>query len=148
MRYNIRHTTLYSYTDPVPVCHNMVHLAPRDTAAQSCREHRMAIDPNPTARAKRRDYFGNDVVDFSVFQPHDKLTATAKSIVEVEPRDAEGAMRSIPWEEARDRLAAQEDEGTMEAYEFIFDSPYVAGAPKLGDYAMKSLTPGRPLADE
>ena len=50
MRYNIRHTTVYSYTDPVPVCHNLVHLAPRDTPAQICREHRLAIDPQPSVR--------------------------------------------------------------------------------------------------
>jgi transglutaminase-like putative cysteine protease len=147
MRYLATHLTRYSYADTASQCVSEAYITPRVLPWQKVIETNITIDPEPVVFIRRKDYFGNDVVDFSVFQPHAKLTATARSIVEVEPRDAEGAMRSIPWEQARERLAAQEDEATMEAYEFIFDSPYVAGAPKLGEYAMKSLTPGRPLAE-
>ncbi len=33
MRYRIKHTTKYAYDDSVAVCHNLVHLAPREHAA-------------------------------------------------------------------------------------------------------------------
>ena len=56
-------------------------------------------------------------------------------------------MPSISWEEARELLAAPADAPTLEAYEFIFDSPFVAAAAKLAEYARPSLTPGRPLAE-
>ena len=110
MRYNIRHTTMYSYTDPVPVCHNLVHLAPRDTPAQSCREHRVAIDPQPSVRAKRRDYFGNDVEFFSIQEAHEGLSVTAMSLVDVASPVLKVGVKTPAWEEVvggdPDELAA------------------------------------------
>ncbi len=31
MKYTIKHRTWYAYAEAAPVCHNMLHLAPRDT---------------------------------------------------------------------------------------------------------------------
>ena len=55
--------------------------------------------------------------------------------------------RSIPWEAIRDQIAQQPDPALLEAYEFVFDSPYVPWAPELADYARPSFAPGRPLVD-
>ena len=37
MKYRVTHETAYAYGDAVPVCQNVVHLTPRDTARQICR---------------------------------------------------------------------------------------------------------------
>ena len=62
MQYCVRHTTTYSYTEPVPVCHNLAKLAPRATPNQVCHDFRLAIEPEPTFRIRRQDYFGNQVI--------------------------------------------------------------------------------------
>ena len=36
MKYHLTHKTWYDYAEPAPVCHNLVHLAPRTTDRQSC----------------------------------------------------------------------------------------------------------------
>ncbi len=147
MRYLVSHLTRYRYQTSVSQCVSEARITPRVLARQKVIETRIQIDPEPVVLETRKDYFGNDVTGFSVFRPHEKLTATAQSVVEVEPRDAAAAMPSISWEEARELLAAPADAPTLEAYEFIFDSPFVAAAAKLAEYARPSLTPGRPLAE-
>jgi transglutaminase-like putative cysteine protease len=106
----------------------------------------MEVHPEPALFEHRKDYFGNEVTTFAVFRTHAHFSATATSIVEVEPR-AIVELPGISWEAARDQLAAPPDANTFEAYEFVFDSPFVASAPELAEFAHRTFTPGRPLAD-
>ncbi len=85
MRYKVTHTTTYSYSDSVPVCHNEVHLTPRDLSHQTCAYNRLLIKPVPATLDRRMDYFGNHVMCFAVQEPHAKLTVTAVSKVHVAP---------------------------------------------------------------
>jgi transglutaminase-like putative cysteine protease len=105
----------------------------------------MDVHPAPAVLDHRKDYFGNDVTTFAVFQTHDRFSATATSVVGVEPR----VIRELPgiaWESVRDQLAEQVDAASLEAYEFVFDSPYVSAAPALAEFAKPSFSPGRPMA--
>jgi transglutaminase-like putative cysteine protease len=147
MRYRVSHLTRYRYQQSVSQCVSEARITPRSLPGQKVIETRIQIKPEPVVFETRKDYFGNLVSSFTVFSPHEVLTATAQSVVEVDPRDVDGAMRSVSWEEVRECLAKPEDPATLEAYEYIFDSPFVAAAPKLAAYAMPSLTPGRPLAE-
>ena len=52
----------------------------------------------------------------------------------------------LPWEAVRDELALHERPETLEAFEFVFDSPFVAAGAELADYARPSFTPGRAAA--
>ena len=61
MKYRIQHATRYGYTETVPVCHNQVHLAPRDSLHQSCDGFRLMVSPAPSGLGVRTDYFGNRV---------------------------------------------------------------------------------------
>lgn len=121
-----------------------VRLRPRSLPGQQVREHSMALDPVPASLQTRRDYFGNDVSTFAVFQKHDRFTATASSLVEVTPINGI-SHASPPWEVARDRLGIPLDREAIRAAEFIFDSPYVTASPELREYARPTFTPGRPL---
>jgi transglutaminase-like putative cysteine protease len=99
----------------------------------------------------RKDYFGNDVTTFAVFRQHDQFSATATSIVEVQPRPIESEPEilrpTLPWESACDQLGRHVGDDLLAAYEFVFDSPYVAAAPQLADYAKSSFAAGRPLVN-
>ena len=48
---------------------------------------------------------------------------------------------------ARDAIAAYDTVDLLEAFEFVFGSPYVGTAAPLADYARPSFPPGRPLLD-
>jgi transglutaminase-like putative cysteine protease len=86
------------------------------------------------------------VTSFEVFEKHDRLEATADSIVNV-GADTPPADQSMTWEQARDLISAQHEADSLEASEFIFNSAYVPAVPQLYEYALKTFTPQRPLLE-
>src|SRR4051812_36278481 len=124
MLYEVTHATHYTYEAPVSQCLNELRLTPRALPRQQRRKIDISVDPKPAFIHHRKDYFGNDVSVFAVFEKHDKLTATCQSIVEVSPRSADSTS-SVSWESARDALQSQADDECLEASEFVYNSPYV-----------------------
>lgn len=145
MLYEVTHATHYSYEIPVSQCLNEVRVTPRSMPSQDVRRSEITVDPPPAYMHHRKDYFGNDVGVFAVFERHDKLTATCRSLVEVKP-PAE-VLSDITWEAARDALQAQTDDACLEASEFIYNSPYVPIFAEMTKFAQKTFEPSRPLLD-
>jgi len=145
MLYEVTHTTHFSYEAPVSQCLNEVRLTPRALLTQLVPKTSITVDPAPAFLHHRKDYFGNDVSVFAVFEKHDKLTATAQSTVEVKP-EAE-AVSLMSWESARDALHAQADDACLEASEFVYNSPYVPIFSEMAKFARKTFDPGAPLLD-
>ena len=144
MRYKIIHTTTYTYSDAVPICHNEVHLIPRDAARQACLYNRLRIKPRPTVLEQRIDYFGNRVTNFAIEQAHQKLTVVALSRVHVTAAPpAIEPEQSAAWEDIRDALASYSD--LVEVYQFVFDSALAKSSAALRDYALPSFPPRRPI---
>ncbi len=85
MKFKIAHSTIYEYSDIVSLCHNQVHLTPRDFLGQVCTAHRLSIKPIPTCLEHGRDYFGNHQHYFTVQEGHRRLSVTAISKVELQP---------------------------------------------------------------
>ena len=146
MLYQATHITRYVYEEPVAQCLSEVRLTPRSLARQHVLETRLHVQPEPAVMEKRQDYFGNHVATFSVFRTHDHFSATATSIVEVQPR-INGSLPNISWEAAQQHLARHEDADALNAFEFVYDSPLVPVIPELADYARPTFSPGRPLAE-
>jgi transglutaminase-like putative cysteine protease len=146
MIYSATHVTRHLYELPVSQSINELRLTPRSLPGQQLRELNIHIDPEPVSRHRRTDYFGNEAIAVIVYEPHETFVIRSQSVVEVVPA-APADDPAICWEEARDRLAAQADEGSLEAIEFSFDSPFVTGSPELADYARPTFTPGRPLVE-
>jgi transglutaminase-like putative cysteine protease len=121
-------------------------LTPRSFPGQHLREARIRVHPEPAVLEQRRDYFGNEVTTFSVFRTHDEFSATATSVVDVQAVRPETAPE-VSWEAARDELAAHPDPALLEAYEFVFESPFIAIAPELAEYVRPTFLPGRPLVN-
>lgn len=144
MLYRINHSTRYAYPSPVTQCFNEARLTPRALPGQQVREHWLQVNPVPAFLQQRKDYFGNDVSTFAVFEKHDRFTAIATSVVEVDPHGGE-ILSSPAWEEVRDLLALPLDPDFIAASEFIFDSPYISALAELREYARPTFTPGRPL---
>jgi transglutaminase-like putative cysteine protease len=145
MRYRARHTTLYRYDATVSQCQSEVRLTPRALPWQSLIESRIQATPGPASTEAHKDYFGNDVTTFTILESHDRFVVEATSVVEVQPRPTPSG--DIPWEESRQELSRHARPDTLEAFEYVFDSPFVAAAAELATYARPSFAEGRGLID-
>jgi transglutaminase-like putative cysteine protease len=147
MLYSVSHTTSYMYTEPVSLCLNLVHLRPRAVPRQVCHQTQMTVIPDPHNFQSQLDYFGNPVTYFTIQEPHRKLSITAKHRIEVKANEPHRLHESPPWEEVRDLLRTQRASALLEAYQYVFDSPYVPRSVDLAAYAAPSFTPGRRLLE-
>ncbi|HEY4259043.1 MAG TPA: transglutaminase family protein [Schlesneria sp.] len=145
--YKIIHTTTYRYGDTVPVCHNEVHLTPRDTASQSCYNSRLHIKPHPDVVSRRHDYFGNQVHSFSIPEGHRRLSVSSTSRVDVREREVTASAKSPAWEIIRDGVHQTQNQDRLEALQFLFNSPSVLASPDLRDYAEPSFPAGKPILE-
>lgn len=143
--YRVVHTTTYVYSDPVPICHNETHLAPRDTFWQSCHQFRLTIKPTPDTIGQRRDYFGNQLHHFAIQESLKRLSITASSRVDVRSRDLPAPEFSPGWETIRDGVHSSTDTARLDAVQYVFDSPSVIVSERLRRYASPSFSAGRPL---
>ena len=147
MKYQVRHTTKFAYSEAVPVCHNLVHLAPRVLPRQTCDAFRLLIHPEPLHVQHRRDYFGNEVTFFSIDQPHRGLTVTATSRVAVAAVPVIAASETPPWDALAARLRTDRAAATLDAYQYVADSPSIKPFAALSEYAKASFPAGRPILE-
>ncbi len=143
MNYTVTHTTKYTYSDAVPVCHNVVHLEPRPLPSQKYHDFRMLVHPEPFDIRSGKDSFGNNETYFSIEQAHLGLTVTAVSRIEVVPTDRQ--YESPAWEEIVEQLKTPKQEELLEASVFAFPTSHTSVLPEIREYAEVSFTPGRPV---
>ncbi|MEE4357447.1 MAG: transglutaminase family protein [Desulfococcaceae bacterium] len=143
MEYRIIHKTRYVYSESVSLCHNEVRLIPRNLPFQTVIARRVNVEPKPSAFGERDDFFGNRVCYFSIEKPHKELLVSVTSQVRVTPAAVPDPELSLPWEEAKKRIAA--DRELADDCQFSLDSPLIASGKALQDYALPSFSPQRPL---
>ena len=147
MRLHIVHETHYTYTSPVVLSQQLMHLTPRVLPWQSCEGHRIGVDPVPGEMTERKDYYGNGTVYLLIALPHDSLLVRAESEVTVKPR-AQAALAAprVAWDAVRNGLNAL-NASPLEAAEFLYDSPHVERSHELAHYAAKSFTAKRGMVE-
>jgi transglutaminase-like putative cysteine protease len=143
--YRITHRTVYRYDDVVTSSYGRGFLTPRDSGRQRCLWHELDIDPTAADRSTSRDGYGNISSYFHVTEPHQMLSVTSRSVVEVAPPPPSlyGAGSAVaPWEIARPVGV----DGAL-ATEFTLDlrPPEITEA--VRDYAAPSFVPERPLVE-
>jgi transglutaminase-like putative cysteine protease len=145
IHYRITHTTSYSYEEPASLSYNEAHVLPRSFATPLFTQERVAqtivAEPVLEDARERRDGYGNEVLFFTMRQPHSdmQITATSEVLLTPQPRPTS----EIPWEAAQTRLA--QEPALLLLCEFILDSPLVPLLPQIRPYATASFTPKRPL---
>ena len=146
MIYEVSHRTVYDYSVPVSISHHLLHLAPRDSAFQTCRDTAVEISPPPSVRAPGVDYFGNPTTFVTIQQSHRELVLHALSIIEVAERHVPDPAATLAvGSGARPRPAGSLARRRCRRWSSRFASPYVALPPELRTYALASFTPGRPI---
>jgi len=145
--YHVLHQTTYRYSDEVVSSHNEAHLLPRALERQTPSNVQLRIDPPPDTVRWHKDYFGNDVVFFNLRTAHRELVIRTESDVSLDPGRRFDAARSAPWEEVAEQVRLARNPAALEAFEYVFDSPFVAASEALAAYARPSFAPGRRLAE-
>jgi transglutaminase-like putative cysteine protease len=145
MIYRVHHVTTYTYPETVSICHNELHLRPRESQRQRCTAYELRVHPLPAVLHQEVDFFGNHVTFFAVQAPHRLLTVVANSTVEVTPVEMPPTAATLAWEAVCDALRHDRSAASLEAYQYAFDSPYVASSTPLRRYAAPSFPPGQPL---
>lgn len=147
MKYKITHTTTYHYESPVRVCQNLVLLTPREDRFVHCSSHHVRIRPTPQVANRRKDFFGNHMLAFSIEESHRQLIVTASSRVTILPRPSIAAETTNSWEQVAQDDAGPADPNWLEASLYRFDSRRIVRSAEFAAYADQSLTPQRPIVD-
>lgn len=146
MRYRVRHLTGYRYSDPVQLCRNEACLLPRNTPHQRCLDSRLEVVPLVTEIEERRDFFDNRLHFFAIQTPHNSLSITAVSTIDVEVDQTGYALGAqLPWEQARMGLTQTGE--LLNSAPYMYNSPHVTASAALADYAIPSFGAGRSITD-
>ena len=94
--YVVVHDTRYDYAEPVSLSRQIVHLTPRATAYQTCRDSLLRIEPAPEILGTGKDAFGNAYTSLCIDTDHEALAVHAESRVEVRARDYPDDARTPP----------------------------------------------------
>lgn len=107
MRFRIVYSTAYEYSEPVRDNLNVLRVRPATTPHQSVDDFSMRVDPEARLH-QYRDYFGAEVIEFGVTEPHEQLAIEARMHVTTreQPVDPDGGWERT--EEADYRAAAGE----------------------------------------
>ena len=149
--YRISHETRYRYSEPVAICQNQLRMTPRPFSrkfsAVECHWVETAIDPEPDVIDVHADYFGNQVVSFSIESLHRVLVVNVKSEVTVHQHELLPGGDSKPWEQIVSDIQSYGDARWFEVQEYMHDSPRIRRSGEFADYARKAFTPDRPILE-
>lgn len=148
MKYRIRHYTEYAYQEPVSSCHNRLCLQPLNILNHECLQSDINIVPTPDEITHRTDFFGNELVFFSIYKEHKKLRVNSNSIVILEDRNNAGRASSSPvlWKDARQMLTNETDE-LHEIIQYTLPSLHIPFSMVIREFAADCLTPEATLWD-
>ena len=121
----VEHLTHYRYAAPVDLAQHLAYLRPLVDSTQAVVNFDMQVDPPPLQQRTECDRLRNHRTCFTLTQPHRELHVRSFSRVQVQAAPAFDATASLPWEQARERLAYVAGAPYEPAAEFVFASPFV-----------------------
>ncbi len=151
-RYRVLHETRYTYSSPVTLSQQFLHMTPRAFAYQSTEAHQIRVEPAAADGSDGVDYFGNATRHLTITEPHQALLVHAESTVALAARPGlERIKGTQSWEGLREQLRTPPrgpaGEALRDACRYLYGSPHVACSAALAAYGRDSCTPGRPLLD-
>ena len=147
MIYDVSHRTTYRYSAPVAQSQHIVHMSPRAVERQRIKGHTLLIEPAPTIRTEREDYFGNRVVLFDIEQDHTELIVQARSTIGVTAPKKVDRAAAPPWEEVVKRIADPRAGLDMDIARYACASKNTYPTPDIAAYARPSFQPGRSVLE-
>jgi transglutaminase-like putative cysteine protease len=123
----------------------IAHLLVRETPHQHVLRADVDVTPVPDHRHTHIDGFGNLVSYLALQQPHERLSVTSTS--ELEVAVPVGPTASPSWDDVAGLLAADTTADALLARQCALDSPLVVADEALAAYARPSFPPGRAVHD-
>ncbi|MEM6581198.1 MAG: transglutaminase family protein [Pseudomonadota bacterium] len=146
MHFRVRHVTHYKYANRVSHCYNLANVVPRETDRQRCIKNRISVSPTPAVTQKRSDYFGNKAFHFEIQKPHLELIITADSEVHINDHSREMNLDlGATYGDALNHFRSNTSPSTLEAREYLLNSPMIECGARLADYAKPSFHEDRSL---
>ncbi len=147
MKYQINHITKYIYDFPASLCHNIVYQIPAKHPFQSVEQYTYNINPEPSSITRRKDFFENEFLYFSLQKTHQELAVTSQSVVSlVTPNWINiNPSETSPWEKVAKQLHSTDVLNDIR--QFYLDSPFVPSIPGIKAYAAQSFAPNRPIME-
>jgi transglutaminase-like putative cysteine protease len=93
MKFQITYWTGYEYSEPVRDNLNVLRVKPATTRHQSIDDFEFRVEPEARLH-QYRDYFGSEVIEFGVTEPHERLGIEAKMRVTTVEQDVDP---NEPW---------------------------------------------------
>ncbi len=146
MIYKIVHKTTYRYKSPVVLGDHVACLTPRNLPHHRCVRNDLRITPHAECK-ERTDYFGNQLCFFTVQEPHSRLVVEARSEVAIDEDQGARPRPAMAWEEVAKSLPRDRTPASLDAYQFVFESPRIRPSSDFAKYAAPSFTPGRPFVE-
>lgn len=147
MRYEVRHHTIYRYSQPVSISHHVLRLVPRGCGHQMLHESSIEVAPHPAVRSDALDYFGNPVTYLTIQEQHEQLAIEARSLVDVAAPPPREPSRTTRWDGIFRQLERSASPEAIATLQFAFDSPYTRTTTDLAAYARESFPSGRPVLE-
>jgi transglutaminase-like putative cysteine protease len=147
MIFDVSHRTAYVYRKPVLQSQHLVHLSPRASPRQSLLRHGLLIEPAPSSKVEREDYFGNGMAILTIDEEHSELVIHARSTVEVRSPDLPMLALSAPWEQVAQGALRSDGELDIAVLQFMSASRHTRVAAEVIDYARPSFPPNRPVLE-
>jgi transglutaminase-like putative cysteine protease len=147
MRYDVRHRTIYRYSQPVSISHHVLHLVPRRHDLQVLHSSKLSIEPSPAVRSDAEDYFGNPLTFLTIQEQHEQLAIESRSLVDVVAPEPREPSRTMPWDRIFRELEQSRTRDGIAALQFAIDSPHTRASADLAGYALQSFPPGRPVLE-
>jgi len=143
--YDVSHRTVYRYSTPVVQSQHVVHMTPRVVERQVVKGHTLLVDPAPTLRTEREDYYGNRVVMFDIEQEHEELIVHAKSSIDVTAPEEIALEQSTPWDTLAAVIGDAKSKVPLDVIGYACVSKHTRPTVEIAEYARPSFARGRPV---
>ncbi len=147
MIYDVSHRTTFRYSAPVAQSQHIVHMSPRVVERQRIKGHTLVIEPAPTIRTEREDYYGNRVVMVDIEQEHKELVVHARSTIGVTAPPKIDLSAAQPWDTLARKLADPRGGVDLDVARYACASKHTQSTPDIAAYARPSFKPGRPALE-
>jgi transglutaminase-like putative cysteine protease len=132
MRWQIQHTTHYTYAAPVRDSFNEVRLQPFSNENQTVEAFQLSVLP-ATRVGLYHDFYSNSVHHFEIAAPHSELLVQTQTQVSTHPKSAL-ASDARPAAMTRVKEALRGDR----AYDFLLESRFVDASPETWRLAVEA----------
>jgi transglutaminase-like putative cysteine protease len=145
MQYLLSHRTFYRYASSVDSAHHIAHLRAREFPGQRVSSISIATHPEPALAVRHVDHFGNHIDIYRIDAPHTRFDIEVRAAVEVRFPDPPDDDATPTCAAMREALAGNGFPQSIEACEFVHESPLLPYDAAIGAYGAESIRPDRPI---